>query len=231
LRQSLDDEKQRLLDEKQRVIDEKQRLLNEKQRQLEALRADKFGGKRKSEKRPRAEPKGPPADPEQTRQKRAAAAQARTDAALQEQIVDHPVPDDGRTCGACGGAVDRELPPEESVVYEYVPGHFVREVHRRQRLACRCGECILTAPAANKVWERAKFGPGLVAHTMVSKCLDAQPLYRISRILGRAGVEISDRTLGRLFHHGADQLMPLYRRLRELVCQRELVLPPPCQQS
>jgi transposase len=217
-------DRQLVIDEQQRVLQDQQRVLQGQQRQLEALRADKFGGKRKSEKASRVGPKGPSADAEETRRKRAAAAQARAEAALQEQVVEHPVPADERTCGACGGVADRELPPEESVVYEYVPGHFVREVHRRQRLACRCGECILTAPTANKVWERARFGPGLVAHTMVSKCLDALPLFRIARILGRAGVDISDRTLGRLFHHGADQLLPLYQRLRELVCQSELVM-------
>ena len=203
---------------------EKQQALDEQQRQLEALRADKFGGKRKSEKSPRVGTKGPPADPEQTRPKRAAAAQARAEAALEEEVIDHPVLADERTCSACGGTVDPELPPEESTVYDYVPAHFVREIHRRQRLACRCGACIVTASTPNKVWERAKFGPGLVAHTMVSKCLDALPLFRIARILGRAGVDVSDRTLGRLCLHGADQMLPLYPRLRELICQSELVM-------
>jgi len=67
------------------------------------LTADKFGGKRKSEKASRVGPRGPSADPEETRRKRAAAAQTRAEAALQEQVVEHPVPDDERICAACGG--------------------------------------------------------------------------------------------------------------------------------
>ncbi|MEN9796983.1 MAG: hypothetical protein RL653_679, partial [Pseudomonadota bacterium] len=66
---------------------------------------------------------------------------------------------------------------KRTVVYEYVPAHLEKQVHVQETLACRCGECVMMAPAPKAV-EGGQYGPGLMAHVAVSKCLDSTPLYR-----------------------------------------------------
>ena len=65
---------------------------------------------------------------------------------MQTEEVEHPVPEAMKQCPQCGGHHFRSLDHETSTTYEYVPGRFVRRVHKRQKLACRCGQYIVTAP-------------------------------------------------------------------------------------
>ena len=187
--------------------------------QLQALQRAMYG--KKSEKQPRAPKLTPPADPEQTKQKRQENAEAKQ--ALPEVRIEHPVPDDHKACPKCGGQASRPLPPKTSEQWEYVPGHFEHRVHVRQVLACGCGEHIVTAPAPAKVIDRGKYGPGLCAHAVVSKCADALPLHRLAKMFARAGVPVSDRTLGELFHLSAELLTPIYDALMRLIASQEVV--------
>lgn len=90
-------------------------------------------------------------------------------------------------------------------------------------LACGCGEHIVTAPAPAKVIDRGKYGPGLCAHAVVSKCAYALPLHRLARMFARAGVPVSDRTLGELFHLSAELLTPVYDALMRLIGSQDVV--------
>jgi len=87
---------------------------------------------------------------EQSEQEAAAQAQAalqkrRERAALKlEQAITrevrHAVPGEQRQCPACGS---QELKPlgqgRTSVLYEYLPSRFERQVHVQETLACACG--------------------------------------------------------------------------------------------
>jgi hypothetical protein len=81
--------------------------------------------------------------------------------------------------------------------------------HVRPRYACRACETVLQAPAPALPIERGRPGPGLMAHVLVSKYLDGLPLYRLSGILAREGVEIERQTLADWVGHGAWWLRPL----------------------
>jgi len=144
---------------------------------LEALQRAVFG--KRSEKMP---PVGKqlrgdkPASPEEALKKRRANKAAR--AAMPEREVHHAVPAEDKVCPKCGGTDFRPLGEgKRTVVYEYVPAHLEKQVHVQETLACRCGECVLTAPAPKAV-EGGQYGPGLMAHVVVSKCLDSTPLYQ-----------------------------------------------------
>lgn len=177
---------------------------------------------KKSEKKPPAAPKlTPPADPERSKEKRKENAEALK--ALPEVEIQHPVPEAQKACPKCGGDASRPLPPKLSEQWEYVPGHFEHRVHVRQVLACGCGEHIVTAPAPAKVIDRGKYGPGLCAHAVVSKCADAIPLHRLAKMFARAGVPISDRTLGELFHLSAELLQPIYDALMRKIAAEAVV--------
>ncbi len=74
--------------------------------------------------------------------------------------VHHLVPEAQRMCPACGSD---ELKPlgqgRTTVVYEYIPARFERQVHVQERLACACGKGVVTAPPPPKVVDRASTGP------------------------------------------------------------------------
>jgi transposase len=73
------------------------------------------------------------------------------------------------------------------------------------------------------VIDKTQYGPGLLAHTIVSKCADSLPLYRQAKQYRRMGVPISRSTLTDLFHRGAELLAPLSRRLEQLVPEQPVV--------
>jgi hypothetical protein len=67
----------------------------------------------------------------------------------------------------------------------------------------------MQVPVPDLPVERGRPGPGLLAHVLVSKYLDGLPLYRLSGILAREGVEIERQTLADWVGRGAWWLHPL----------------------
>ncbi len=92
-------------------------------------------------------------------------------------------------CPDCGGQL-RKLGEDVSEVLEYVPEHFKVIRHVRTKLSCTKCDCIVQAAAPSRPIERGVAGPGLLAHVLVSKYCDHQPLYRQSEIYARHGVEL-----------------------------------------
>jgi transposase len=94
-------------------------------------------------------------------------------------------------------------------VLEKIPARLKVIRHVRPRYACRACEAMLQAPAPALPIEKGRPGPGLLAHVLVSKYLDGLPLYRLSGILAREGVEIERQTLADWVGHGAWWLRPV----------------------
>ena len=119
-------------------------------------------------------------------------------------------------CPACGGALQR-LGEDVSEVLEYVPASFkvIRQV--RPKLACRCCDAIVQAPAPSRPIARGLAGPGLLAHVLVSKFADHLPLYRQSTIYAREGVELPRSTLAEWVGGAHHLLRPLVAALRRYV--------------
>jgi transposase len=69
----------------------------------------------------------------------------------------------------------------------------IRQV--RPKLSCTKCDCIVQAEAPSRPIERGLAGPGLLAHVLVSKYCDHQPLYRQSEMYARQGVELERSTL------------------------------------
>lgn len=134
------------------------------------------------------------------------------------------VPEADKRCPTCGGESFSHLDYEESTTYDYVPGHFVRRVYKREKVACRCGECILTAPPPPKIIERGRYGPGFAAFIIVDKCADSIPIYRIEKRLHRLGIPISRSTMNDVLHDTAELLAPLVARIEARVRTAEIVL-------
>ncbi|MDX2150540.1 MAG: ATP-binding protein [Bryobacteraceae bacterium] len=155
----------------------------------------------KSEKMPRVADelkKGTPRDPEEAKRARQARAAARK-AKLAHQTAIHSVPKEQRHCPACGGTNLKPLGNgKESVVYEYVPAHFVAHKHTRETLACPCGEHVVTAEGPPKWVEKTHYAPSFVASVITSKCADATPRYRPPALEARrAAAQLVARAAGR----------------------------------
>lgn len=98
------------------------------------------------------------------------------------------------TCPQCQGEL-RKLGEDISEILEYVPASFQVIRHVRTKLSCTQCDCIVQAEAPSRPIERGLAGPGLLAHVLVSKYCDHQPLYRQSEIYARQGVELERSTL------------------------------------
>jgi transposase len=124
-----------------------------------------------------------------------------------ETVVHEPVL--ACRCGCADPARLTRLGDDVTEVLEKVPARLKVIRHVRPRYACRACEAVLQAPAPGLPIERGRPGPGLLAHVLVSKYLDGLPLYRLSGILARGGVEIERQTLADWVGHGAWWLAPL----------------------
>lgn len=193
------------------------------QAQMAALNRRTFGPR--SERMPelrREVQKGQEPDPEALRKRRREATEAKLERV--EQTQRHTVPEADRICETCGGSPWKELGEgESSVTWEYQPGRLVGTRHLRQKLACACGESVVTAPVPDKVFDKSHYGPSLVAWLGVSKTADHLPFYRLEKICSRMGVPLSRSTMGDLFHRAAERLRPLYEQMMKEMAAEEIV--------
>ena len=97
-------------------------------------------------------------------------------------------------CPACGGSLHK-LSEDISEMLEYVPARFKVIRHVRLKLSCTKCDAIVQAEAPSRPVARGLAGPGLLAHVLVSKYADHQPLYRQAEIYAREGVELERSTL------------------------------------
>jgi len=121
-----------------------------------------------------------------------------------------------KACPDRGGEL-KHLGEDVSEILEYVPARFkvIRQV--RPKLVCVCCERIVQAEAPSRPIERGVAGPGLLAHVLVSKYCDHLPLYRLSEIYARKGVELERSTLADWVGGTSALLAPLVEALRRHV--------------
>jgi transposase len=124
----------------------------------------------------------------------------------------------GRACGcaACGGRL-RQIGQDVSEQLEYVPSRFKVIRHVRPKLACVACESIFQAAAPSRPIARGIAGPALLAHVLVSKYCDHQPLYRQSGIYARDGVQIERSTMAGWVGQSERLLDPLVAALGRYV--------------
>jgi len=195
------------------------------QAEVDALKRQLLG--KKSEKMPpmdREVRRGSVPDPEAARQARRANAELRAKK-LETEVVELPVPKEDRRCPKCGGdefsAIGDGKP---SSIVEYVPGYFRKRLFRREKLACLCGQHVITAPVPDKVFDKTQYGPGFMAHLVVSKCCDGIPLYRLEKQFHRLGIPMARSTMTHLFQRVGSSVRIIARRILAMVAARDIVL-------
>jgi len=128
--------------------------------------------------------------------------------------VVHDLPETERVCPHDGHLLG-EIGEVTSEQLDIVPAKIQVIRHIRKRYACRCGQCIKTAPLPPQPIPRSLASPGLLAHITVSKYQDALPLYRQEAILRRIGVDIPRATLANWMIQAGTLVQPLINLLRD----------------
>ena len=165
----------------------------------------------------------PPRTPAEAADRRLEQALLRADRVVTEEKVE-PVPAELKKCHVCNGTSFRSVGNgKSSESYVYVPGYFRRLVVHREVVACRCGGCVITAPAPERWSEKTRYGSSFVAHLVVSKCLMVTPHYRLEQMFARTGVPIARSTINDLFRRAGQKLEPLRAPLFEAITKDFLV--------
>jgi len=133
---------------------------------------------------------------------------------LPREVVTHLPPHSN--CPDCGGAL-RQFGEDVSEQLERIPASFKVIRHVRPKFACAGCESVVEAPAPARPIDRGLPGPGLLAHVLVSKYADHQPLYRQSQIYAREGVDLDRSTLAGWVGAASELLTPLVDQIRKHV--------------
>ena len=132
---------------------------------------------------------------------------------IEREIIVHQLTDEERICPCCG-ELRKEIGREISEQLEFIPSQLKALQHQRVRYACgACEENVVLAPKPPQPIEKGLPGPGLLAHTTLSKYGDYLPLYRQEDILSRSGIIIRRSTLCDWIAAVADLLTPMYNAM------------------
>ena len=101
---------------------------------------------------------------------------------------------------------------------DYQPGKlFRRQIIRPVYASPQHAGPPQVAPLPARVIPGGQVGPGLLAHVLLSKYVDALPLYRQAVMLHRLGPSFTRQAMGQWIEHGAGLLRPIYRELQKVV--------------
>jgi transposase len=121
------------------------------------------------------------------------------------------------SCPCCGETM-HVIGEERSERVDVIPAQHRILVTRRPKYGCRaCAGAVVQAPAPERLIRAGLPTEAMVAHVLVSKYAWHLPLYRQAQILLAQGIEIDRSTLAFWVGYAAAELMPLWRRLREIL--------------
>jgi transposase len=119
-----------------------------------------------------------------------------------------------RRC-ACGCTLI-EIGSEVSEQLDYVPPKIQVLQRVRKKYACPgCEQCLKISPLPEQILPRTNAAPGLLAHLVTSKYVDALPLYRQEVIFARHGVALPRATQAAWIIALAERVQPLINLMDE----------------
>jgi transposase len=127
----------------------------------------------------------------------------------------HDIDEADRACAECGGQLAWwEGQDDETEEVDVVERHFVMKKHVRRKYRCRCG-CVEMAEMPARLVPGGRYSNDFAIEVAVQKYLDALPLERQARIMGREGLVIDSQTLWDQIEALAEALTPGYERLKQ----------------
>jgi transposase len=127
-----------------------------------------------------------------------------------------------QTVCSCGCALKR-FDQDVSEKLDYTPGVFQVHRHVRGKWVCRRCEKLIQAPVPAQVIDKGIPTAGLLAHVLVAKYADHQPLYRQEGIFERAGLALARSTLAQWVGACGVRLEPLALALKAALLAREIL--------
>ena len=113
------------------------------------------------------------------------------------------------TC-RCGDASCRtKIREDVTEVLEKLPSQLKVIRYVRPIYACRACEMVTQAPAPDLPILKGRPGPGLISYIAISKYCDGLPLYRLSKMFAREGVEIERMVMADWMGHLAWWIEPI----------------------
>ena len=129
------------------------------------------------------------------------------------------------TCG-CGCQM-KQIGEDVQDKLGFKPKQFYRERHVYPKYTCRNAACnrerLVQAKTEPQIIDKSIATAELLAHIIISKFADHQPLYRQSLIYGRSGVHLSDSTMADWVGRCGVALEPLVKRLHELLLTQPIL--------
>ena len=120
-----------------------------------------------------------------------------------------------KVCAHCG-KTKCEIGHERSERFDYIPAQVIRREIIRPKYACGCGEGgVSIAPLPPAPIEKGKPTAGMLAHVLISKFLDHQPLDRQSKMFERLGFYVPRQTLSDWVEKAAEWLQPIVRQMKQ----------------
>lgn len=133
---------------------------------------------------------------------------------LPREVITHMPEHD--SCPCCGGDL-RQFGEDVSELLERIPATYKVIRHVRPKFACSACDRVVEAPAPSRPIAYGLAGPNLLAHVLVSKFGDHQPLYRQSEIFAREGIDLDRSTLAGWVGAASELVAPLVDEIRKHV--------------
>jgi transposase len=139
---------------------------------------------------------------------------------LKRERIEHDLAEEEEHCAACSQDL-RPIGEETSERYEYIPASVKVIEDVRKKYACDC--TVKTADKPAQPIEKSTAGASMLAHIIVSKFADHQPLHRQEKMFERQGVRISRKTMGGWLAPVTELLNPLYQLARKVLFESKVI--------
>ena len=125
-------------------------------------------------------------------------------------------------CSDCGGDL-RFLRDEVNETLDIIPAQFFVRQTIRPQYSCPCCQTIHSAELPRALIDKGQASAGLLAHIVVSKCLDHLPLNRQHNMFVREGITIPTSTLSEWMGKVGVALQPLVAVLQHTLIKQSVL--------
>ena len=134
------------------------------------------------------------------------------------------IPEELRTCAACGGPLEEmKGQVEETEQITARAREYIVQLLAAQKYRCRCGIGVRTAAKPVSHIKGGRYSMDFAVDVAVDKYINHLPLDRQRRMMGRAGLEIDTQTLWDQIEALARHLEPSYQALRSYILDADVV--------
>ena len=135
----------------------------------------------------------------------------------------YPLEAERKVCPDCHAPL-KKIGEDTREVVDYIPSSMVVRVQTSEKWACgSCKDKVISSELPALPIERGLAGEGLLAHVVTSKYADHLPLYRLSEIFARQGLEVNRSTLCGWVAQTADLLKPVHEAMKAELLESKVI--------